>query len=275
MKSLSGNSIPILRLITLVLFLSIGQQIRAQGTIDFYIGNSDGSPFHVPYRGSVDLPVWTFGDIGLLGSISIVADSVFIADSTGGSFYPACEHSFNIEGNFPGYITISLFFGPCHWQGSPYRLADFHIIMNVHPNAIGDTMTIIFPGRCLLSDTSGLNGYMAYLHISELVIDDVQDIEETSDLPKPFHLIGAYPNPFNSSTTISFTLDELSDVRLTIFDICGREVKTISPGVFPAGERSINWNGENNGNLSVGSGLYFYRLEYDSGAALSRVTLLK
>jgi hypothetical protein len=63
------------------------------------------------------------------------------------------------------------------------------------------------------------------------------------------------PNPFNPSTTISFTLPEAADVRLSIFDVLGREIAILSQGTFEAGYHSATWNASN-----VASGVYFARL---------------
>ena len=66
----------------------------------------------------------------------------------------------------------------------------------------------------------------------------------------------AYPNPFNPSTSITFSLKSDSHVRLTIFDVLGREVAKLSDGVRSAGQQSVVWNAQ-----SVTSGVYFARLE--------------
>jgi hypothetical protein len=66
----------------------------------------------------------------------------------------------------------------------------------------------------------------------------------------------AYPNPFNPSTSIAFSLKDDSRVRLTVFDVLGREVARLLDGVRSAGQHSVVWNAQ-----SVTSGVYFARLE--------------
>lgn len=83
----------------------------------------------------------------------------------------------------------------------------------------------------------------------------------TAELPTTFSLGVNYPNPFNPSTTIPFALPEESQVKLTIYDILGREVITLVNARVPAGSRQAVWNGRDRyGNL-VASGVYIYRLD--------------
>ncbi|GEM_PF-4141594 len=80
-----------------------------------------------------------------------------------------------------------------------------------------------------------------------------------SALPDRFALGQNYPNPFNPQTEISFALPELSNVRLTVMDVLGREVAILADHTLPAGYRTVRWNGRNSKGESLSSGLYFYR----------------
>ncbi|MFQ5584782.1 MAG: T9SS type A sorting domain-containing protein, partial [Calditrichia bacterium] len=64
-----------------------------------------------------------------------------------------------------------------------------------------------------------------------------------------------FPNPFNLSTTIEFTLPEASEVKLTVYDALGQEVETLIPGLLSAGQHRTVWQANN-----LPSGVYFYRL---------------
>jgi hypothetical protein len=75
-------------------------------------------------------------------------------------------------------------------------------------------------------------------------------------IPKEFALEQNYPNPFNPSTTLKYDLPVTSNVRLDVYDILGRLVKTLAEGVEAAGYKQVEWNAAN-----VGSGAYFYRIE--------------
>ncbi len=78
-----------------------------------------------------------------------------------------------------------------------------------------------------------------------------------------------YPNPFHSSsnrgsgTTISFDLPKSGNVDLTIYNIKGQKVKTLTNEKYPKGEHSLIWNGKNDKNQDVSSGVYFYKLNVD------------
>ncbi|MBU1677810.1 MAG: VCBS repeat-containing protein, partial [Bacteroidetes bacterium] len=73
-------------------------------------------------------------------------------------------------------------------------------------------------------------------------------------IPEVYSLSQNYPNPFNPTTTFKFGLPTLSTVRLTIYDILGREVVTLVNEEIPAGYHEVIWNGRNGHNQTVSSG---------------------
>ena len=85
-----------------------------------------------------------------------------------------------------------------------------------------------------------------------------------------YSLADAYPNPFNPTTTISFTVPEAAAVQLRIYDLTGRAVAELMNGVVQAGEHSIEWNAEN-----MPSGTYFYSLTAANFTATKKLLLLK
>ena len=94
-------------------------------------------------------------------------------------------------------------------------------------------------------------------------------IKEVSRIPTDFTLSSNYPNPFNASTTISYTLSRQSQVTLDIFDILGRKVQTLYDSPQSSGEHSVIWNAE-----GFASGIYLYRLtasEYEKSAKMMLV----
>ena len=78
---------------------------------------------------------------------------------------------------------------------------------------------------------------------------------DNQTLPIGFELYQNYPDPFNPSTTISFTIPTRSSVSLKIYDMLGKEVATIVSQELPAGTYSRQWNA-----AKMSSGVYFYRL---------------
>lgn len=83
-------------------------------------------------------------------------------------------------------------------------------------------------------------------------------------LPEEYDLVACYPNPFNPSTTIRYNLPEVSDTRLIIYDLSGREILTWSTSNESAGYKQVNWYGQDQSGRFVASGLYIYRLDAKS-----------
>jgi hypothetical protein len=83
----------------------------------------------------------------------------------------------------------------------------------------------------------------------------------SSDLPREFSLEPNYPNPFNPQTTIKFSLPHEKTVRLEIFNTMGQRIKTLFNGSLTAGYHRFVWDGRNDNNEAVSSGIYFYRLQ--------------
>lgn len=96
--------------------------------------------------------------------------------------------------------------------------------------------------------------------------------EEGNTLPDRFALLGNFPNPFNPSTTIKFTMPQSSDVTLEVFNVLGQLVATQTLGEQQAGERSVQFNASN-----LASGMYTYRLRMATTDAslVGRMMLLK
>jgi hypothetical protein len=86
-----------------------------------------------------------------------------------------------------------------------------------------------------------------------------------SNIPGKLVLFPNFPNPFNSSTTIIFELPEFMSVVITIYDIDGRQVKTLCNAMKEAGSHSLEWDGTDQNNRLLSSGIYFYRLITDQG----------
>jgi len=81
-----------------------------------------------------------------------------------------------------------------------------------------------------------------------------------SAAPKALALGASYPNPMNPSATIPFDLPEGSPVRLDVFDLSGRLVRTLEAGYLPAGRYARVWDGRDRRGREAASGVYLYRL---------------
>ena len=98
-----------------------------------------------------------------------------------------------------------------------------------------------------------------------------------NDLPESTIFLNNYPNPFNPETTISFNLtaEDAKNAKLEIYNLKGQKIKTLYP--FPSGSlgtKSVVWNGTNENNQPVSSGIYFYKLNIQN-SSVKKMLLLK
>jgi len=117
------------------------------------------------------------------------------------------------------------------------------------------------------------NGQTTYLvKIGEVTVDADDD---TSPAQPVFSLKGNYPNPFNLRTAIEFSLPEVSDVTISIYNLLGEEVDIISQTRLPAGDHVVYWDGTDRNDVVVASGTYFYRIKAGDYSASKTMILLK
>ncbi|MCX6136675.1 MAG: T9SS type A sorting domain-containing protein, partial [Ignavibacteriales bacterium] len=90
----------------------------------------------------------------------------------------------------------------------------------------------------------------------------VEQIE--SAIPSAFNLQQNYPNPFNPSTSIRFALPHEAQTTLIIYDVLGREVRTLVSGTMNAGYYQAVWDGRNNAGVQTATGMYVYRIQSGS-----------
>jgi hypothetical protein len=90
-----------------------------------------------------------------------------------------------------------------------------------------------------------------------------------------FRLIGNYPNPFNPSTTIVFSVAKETQVILKVYDVLGREVKTLIEKRFQRGKYEFKWNGDDSRGNKVKSGVYFVEMVSGNYHAIIKTSLLK
>lgn len=103
----------------------------------------------------------------------------------------------------------------------------------------------------------------------------VVGIFEPSYIPAEYSLSQNYPNPFNPVTQIRYTLPQNTNVMLKIYDVLGREVKTLVNSEQPAGGYIVEWNGTNNFNTQVSSGMYIYRIVAGKFVQTKKMMFLK
>ncbi len=143
------------------------------------------------------------------------------------------------DGSIDPFIRLSDKFGPYECQsGSPWS-------MYTYMKLIG----------CILSDT---------------VYGRLTAVGETAQVPSDFQLFQNFPNPFNPSATIRYSLATATDVRLTVYNVLGQEVAVLVSGIQSAGLHEIRWNAR-----GFPSGIYFCRLRFDKHNETRKTVLLQ
>jgi hypothetical protein len=132
------------------------------------------------------------------------------------------------------------------------------------PSARSYTDRSVRPGR----------RYRYWIEVSDASGIVARSTEVTVEIPAArAALLQNRPNPFNPSTAIPFVLPEAGRVRLRVFDLEGRLVRTLVDGVRPAGRQEVRWDGRDDRGRPVSSGVYLVRLEA-AGEKLSRKMVL-
>ena len=98
---------------------------------------------------------------------------------------------------------------------------------------------------------------------------------DNSLTPKVFALHQNYPNPFNPTTQIQYDIAEDSFVRITIYDVMGRNIRTLMNVRHTAGYHSIHWDAKNDIREGVAAGMYIYTIQVGEFRATKKMVLLK
>ncbi len=130
-----------------------------------------------------------------------------------------------------------------------------------------------FNGSNYLSD--GLGNPYSCAYTTKKIDLSILSVLMDGTLPTRTTLLPNYPNPFNPVTTISYYLNEETDVKLMIFNVRGEVINSYrytnqSPGIY-----QIEWNAINDKGASVPSGIYFYRMDHGGHSQVKRMLLMK
>lgn len=105
--------------------------------------------------------------------------------------------------------------------------------------------------------------------------DGTVSTASTPTVPLSYVLHQNYPNPFNPTTTIRYSLPEAGSIKLTVFDIQGREVMTFHTAEKSPGNHEVQWNGRNQQGNQVSTGVYFCRLHAGSFSQTIKIVYLR
>ena len=107
------------------------------------------------------------------------------------------------------------------------------------------------------------------------ILFEVTAAKTESQNPVKFAIHGNYPNPFNALTTIEFSLSETGFITLGIYNMMGQNVKELITDTMAGGRHSVSWDGSDNNDKSVSSGIFFSQLSAPGRKASHRMMLLK
>lgn len=146
-----------------------------------------------------------------------------------------------------------------------------------------DTMRNVYiTGRSQSPDFPTINPIQAeYGATNDVIIAKFSEvttsIEEYSDsiLPVRYILSNNYPNPFNPTTTISYSLPEKSYVEIIIYNVLGKEVTRLVKNIKSAGNYTITWNGTDRKGSIVATGVYIYQLVAGKYTESKKMLLLR
>lgn len=132
------------------------------------------------------------------------------------------------------------------------------------------TPAVNYDGVIMISSNDANNpAIMINIHVTAQVPND--------DPNAPFvtALQGNFPNPFNPETAIRFSTKEAGLVKVTIYNIKGQVVRNLVNGNLPSGSHRVIWNGKDDNNRSVSSGIYMYRMDANGYTKTLKMMLMK
>ena len=148
---------------------------------------------------------------------------------------------------------------------------DFSSRIGVYP--VVKDQIVIFPDFDLTGRTQDNICYFDNISFSPSNSVGVDNRSET--LPQGFALEQNFPNPFNPFTTLRYDLPEDALVNITIYDMMGKQVKTLLNGLQTPGYKTVQWDATNDKNRPVSAGLYLYTIQAREFRQVKKMILLK
>jgi hypothetical protein len=190
---------------------------------------------------------------------------------------------------YPGTWSVGLtpIFHSGYMNNSPYDEIGGQDLVFQFPNVTSFDWTKYYVDVTVPDDPNAI-ALSARIHVysrftGTIYFDDLEVVKVGSTtgvsdgkvIPAKFQVYQNYPNPFNPSTTISYSIPSGSFVTLKVYDILGREVKTLISAQQAPGVYNMVWNGDNNYGSKVSSGIYIYRVVAGSKIQTKKMILMK
>lgn len=147
-----------------------------------------------------------------------------------------------------------------------YRLVNINNNLTNQNVLIADQVAIIAEEGAMRVDANTLKAPAAELFAQK---------DATVELPTTFNVSQNYPNPFSEHTIISLALPEDAYVSVSVFNILGQKVRTLSDANMTHGYHHVRWDGTDDGGRRLGSGLYFYHVQTDEHVTTRQMVLVR
>ncbi|MDP8202352.1 MAG: SBBP repeat-containing protein [Candidatus Tenebribacter burtonii] len=147
-------------------------------------------------------------------------------------------------------------------------------------NDIGQSITTDAAGNCYVTgffnETATFGPYsLTSSGQGDVFVAKIEDITfAENQIASTIVMLSNHPNPFNPSTTIDFTTQNNSNIELTVYNIKGHKIKTLANNDYTQGNHSIIWNGDDEYNNPVSSGIYYYKLNVNGKTEVVKKCLL-
>ncbi|MEJ2495041.1 MAG: T9SS type A sorting domain-containing protein, partial [Ignavibacteriaceae bacterium] len=143
------------------------------------------------------------------------------------------------------------------------------ITFSIFPSIVRKTILNIFQ-PALVVDSKFSIGKTHFTKTIKFQLTGITDAEKGSNTPDKFYVSQNFPNPFNPSTLIEYSLAKTSFVNLTIFNVLGEKIKNLIDKEQASGIYQINFDAS-----SLPSGIYFYRIEAGNFVEIKKMVLLR
>jgi len=212
-----------------------------------------------------------------LGNLLVIAtnEGAFISGDLGDNWTPLIPNEkFNTILFWPTAASPTGFL-VCFFGINGYYTVDAANIIQIDMSGVSGEVTCCAANSSYLfigAEVTGGSGSIYRKPMDQILA--IQD--ENNEIPQKFSLKQNYPNPFNPQTNIIFNLPQASTISLKIYNIKGEQIKTlIEEQKRSAGEHSMQWNGTDDSNQGVASGIYFIKLQSEEYTNIKRCVFIK
>ena len=107
------------------------------------------------------------------------------------------------------------------------------------------------------------------------MVMNLHSSDDILQLPHNFLVYQNHPNPFNPITNLRYYIPQDVNVNITIYDMMGRQIKTLANGIQSSGYKSVQWDATNNQGKPVSAGVYLYKIQAGDFVDTKKMILLK